>query len=73
MVAELRMGDNVMPLPRFAAVPPSVHVSGEVEATALYAGESVFAVRGVERAADIVRAVVDDAGQRLRSLSAVLA
>lgn len=73
VVAELRMGDETMPVPRFAAVPPSVHMSGEVEATALYAGESVFAVRGIERAGDIVRAVVEDAERRLRSLSAVLA
>ncbi|MBW3669806.1 MAG: nitronate monooxygenase [Actinobacteria bacterium] len=73
VVAELRVGDHVMPLPRFAAVPPSVHVSGEVEATALYAGESVFAVRGTERAGDIVRAVAQDAEHRLRSASTTLA
>lgn len=53
------------PLPRFAVVPPSRDTTGHVDAMALYAGESVYAVRGRERAGDVVRAIAADAEARL--------
>ncbi|HEX9969448.1 MAG TPA: nitronate monooxygenase [Acidimicrobiales bacterium] len=72
VVAELPTSGGAMPLPRFAAVPPSRHVTGQVEAMALYAGESVYAVTGVERAGDVVRAIAADAEARLRTAAALL-
>lgn len=46
------LGDSE--IPRFAALPPTRDVEGEVAAMALYAGESVDAVTRVQPAAEIV-------------------
>jgi NAD(P)H-dependent flavin oxidoreductase YrpB (nitropropane dioxygenase family) len=67
VVAELPLGAGSMPVPRFAAVAPTRSVSGAVDAMALYAGESAFAVREVERAGDVVRSIAEDAARRLRA------
>ncbi len=44
-----------LPVPRFAALPPTGRTRGHVHAMALYAGEAVGDIRGREAAADIVR------------------
>jgi len=43
------------PVPRFSATPPDVDTTGAIEAMALYAGQSVGAVRRRQAAAEIVR------------------
>jgi nitronate monooxygenase len=42
------------PVPRFSATPPRRETTGEIRAMALYAGESVEAVKRVQSAAEIV-------------------
>ncbi|HVF74106.1 MAG TPA: nitronate monooxygenase [Acidimicrobiales bacterium] len=58
------------PLPRFAVVPPNRATTGHVDAMALYAGESVYAVRSRERAGDVVRTIAADAEARLTQAAA---
>lgn len=73
VVAELPAGNGSMPVPRFAAVAPNRSATGAVEAMALYAGESVFAVQSIERAGDVVRTIADDAANRLKAAAATTA
>lgn len=44
-----------LPVPRFAALPPTGRTRGHIHAMALYAGQAVGEIRGREAAADIVR------------------
>jgi nitronate monooxygenase len=53
------------PIPRLGVVSPTRETTGQIEAMALYAGESVNAVERVETTAEIVRALVDGARARL--------
>jgi NAD(P)H-dependent flavin oxidoreductase YrpB (nitropropane dioxygenase family) len=46
------------PMPRFSATPPRRATTGEIEAMALYAGESVEAVTKVQPAAEIVAELI---------------
>ncbi len=55
-----------MPIPRFAAPAPTRETTGAVEAMALYAGQSVGAVRGRQTGAAIVRELADEAERLLR-------
>jgi nitronate monooxygenase len=71
--AEAFQGDTVGawpssgdPIPRFSTAPAVRGATGAVEAMALYAGESVSAVRSVQPAAAIVRELADEAEQLLR-------
>jgi nitronate monooxygenase len=57
------------PLPRFAVPCPTRGTTGTIAAMALYAGESVGAVRGIMPAADIVRELADGAERLLRRWS----
>lgn len=66
-VGELAVGDGRMPVPRFAVPSPTRGSTGHVEAMALYAGHSVERIRDVRPAAEIVTAMVDEAGERLRT------
>ena len=67
VVGELTMGPVTMPVPRFGVAPPLLASTGAVEAMAMYAGESVRFIRGVEPAADIVRTIAHGAEQLLRA------
>jgi NAD(P)H-dependent flavin oxidoreductase YrpB (nitropropane dioxygenase family) len=53
-------------IPRLHHAPPQRGTAGQIEAMALYAGESVDGVRRVQPAADIVRELVEGAEQLLR-------
>ena len=53
-------------MPRFSAQPPERATTGTIAAMALYAGESVGAVRAVVHAADVVRELAGGAEQLLR-------
>jgi NAD(P)H-dependent flavin oxidoreductase YrpB (nitropropane dioxygenase family) len=61
IVGELVMGDNRMPLPRFAVPCPGRTTTGRIGAMALYAGQSVGAVRRMQPAAEIVAELIDEA------------
>jgi NAD(P)H-dependent flavin oxidoreductase YrpB (nitropropane dioxygenase family) len=65
-IGEIELGGRKLPLPRFAVPCPTRATSGRTEAMALYAGESVGAVRGRETAAEIVRELVEGAERLLR-------
>ena len=67
IVGEMPAGDGGrMPLPRFAVPAPTRDTTGRIEAMALYAGESVGAVREILPAADIVHELADGAEALLR-------
>jgi nitronate monooxygenase len=62
---EFRFGDLAMPLPRFGVPSPTRDTTGAIEAMALYAGQSVGAVRTVEAAGEVVRELVGGAERLL--------
>lgn len=66
IVGETELLGERQPLPRFAVPPPTRETTGTIAAMALYAGESVGAVRGVLPAADIVRELAEGAERLLR-------
>lgn len=59
-----------MPVQRFVSLPPNVHATGNVESTALLAGQSVGLVDAIRAAADILRETVDGAERLICELSA---
>jgi NAD(P)H-dependent flavin oxidoreductase YrpB (nitropropane dioxygenase family) len=66
IIGEMEHGGARMPIPRFAVPCPNATTTGNIGAMALYAGESVGAVRAVEPAAAIVRELADGAERLLR-------
>jgi len=66
IVGEMPMGDGRMPVPRFSVPSPTRETTGHIEAMALYAGESVGAVKVVAPAAEVLRELVDAAETLLR-------
>jgi nitronate monooxygenase len=62
-------GESSVPVRRFASQPPNLATSGEVRAMALYAGQSVGAVRGVQPAGEIVAELMEGAEQLLQAWS----
>ena len=66
VVGEMELGGSREPLPRFAVACPTRTTTGTIGAMALYAGESVGAVRGSMPAADIVHELMDGAERLLR-------
>jgi NAD(P)H-dependent flavin oxidoreductase YrpB (nitropropane dioxygenase family) len=66
VVAESEVGGVKLSVPRFAVPAPVRTTVGRVEAMALYAGESVGAVRGIQPAAEIVRELAEGAERLLR-------
>lgn len=60
IVGEVRMHDKTFPIARFQGVPPPIKpVTGQIEAMACYAGQSVGDVHGVQPAAEIVAELVE--------------
>ena len=62
-------GESSEPVRRFASQPPNRATSGEVRAMALYAGQGVGAVRGVQPAGKIVAELMEGAEQLLQAWS----
>jgi nitronate monooxygenase len=54
VAGEFPLGETMIPLARWAALPPSAEVTGHIEGMALYAGQSVGAVRRVQPATEII-------------------
>jgi NAD(P)H-dependent flavin oxidoreductase YrpB (nitropropane dioxygenase family) len=61
VTGETAIGGRKVPVPRFGVLPPTLGTTGRIEAMALYAGESVGEVRGVQPAAEIVRELAEGA------------
>jgi nitronate monooxygenase len=61
VVGEMAFGDQRVPVPRFGVMPPEASTTGAIGAMALYAGESVGAVRAVLPAAAVVEELVSSA------------
>ena len=68
ILGEEQWGGQVLPIQRFAVNPPSTTTTGQIEAMALYAGESVTHVNSVQPAAEIIAELVAGAEQRLREM-----
>jgi hypothetical protein len=67
IVGEEHLGQSVIPVQRFSIPPPGRTFTGAIEAMALYAGQSVGAVRDIQPAAAIVAELVQGAEDLLRS------
>ena len=61
LVGELSVGEVQIGIPKRSVMCPTRSTTGEIGAMALYAGESVGAVRGEQPAADIVRELTEGA------------
>jgi NAD(P)H-dependent flavin oxidoreductase YrpB (nitropropane dioxygenase family) len=68
-VGHVPLPDGLFPIPRFGAIPPNRKTTGDIAAMALYAGESVHAVRSSETAVDVVRDVASEAVGLLREIA----
>ncbi|MBL8796454.1 MAG: nitronate monooxygenase, partial [Planctomycetia bacterium] len=66
VIGETQIGGNRLALPRFSTPAPLVTTTGKIEAMALYAGESVGAVKRIQPAAEIVRELAEGAEQLLQ-------
>jgi len=70
LAGETQVAGARLPLPRFAVPTPTHFATGHIEAMALYAGESVGAVRVVQPAADILRELTEGTERLLRQAAA---
>jgi nitronate monooxygenase len=65
IVGEMEHGGQKLAIPRFSVPSPGRHATGAIEAMAMYAGESVGAVRRVEPAGRIVAELAQSAERLL--------
>jgi NAD(P)H-dependent flavin oxidoreductase YrpB (nitropropane dioxygenase family) len=73
-IGERPLGGRRIPVPPFAAAPPSAGTTGDVESMSLLAGQSVGLVHDVRPAANVVRDLVAEAERIVtRRLDAVVA
>jgi nitronate monooxygenase len=68
VIGEAHMGELAFPAPRYGALLATTEFSGDVEKTALYAGQSCGLVDDLRPAAEIVERVARDAEAILRGL-----
>ena len=69
-VGETQVAGSKLSLPRFSTPTPTRLTTGNIEAMAHYANESVSAVRGNQPTAEIVRELAEGVEQLLRDRSA---
>jgi nitronate monooxygenase len=67
MVATIMIGPTTLDVPRFGFVPPAAEAEGDIEAMAMYAGESAGLVDAIVPAAEIVARTVRQADDLLRT------
>jgi NAD(P)H-dependent flavin oxidoreductase YrpB (nitropropane dioxygenase family) len=65
VTGEIALGEHKVPIPRFGVLPPNRETTGRIDAMALYAGESVDAVKGKQSAAEIVAELAEGAERLL--------
>jgi nitronate monooxygenase len=68
IVGETRMGGMVVPVARFASLPPSAEATGDIESMSLLAGQSTGLVGEVKAAATIVRELAEGARRIIAAL-----
>jgi NAD(P)H-dependent flavin oxidoreductase YrpB (nitropropane dioxygenase family) len=66
VVGEMLHAGTEMPIPRLSVPSPNRQTSGSIAAMALYAGQSVGAVKAIQPAGEIVRELADGAERLLR-------
>jgi NAD(P)H-dependent flavin oxidoreductase YrpB (nitropropane dioxygenase family) len=66
VVAQMDLGQGLQPVPKWLVAPPDKTATGNVRAMALYAGQSVGAVKSIQPAAEIVRELSEGAERLLR-------
>lgn len=71
-VARLRRGDETIEVPPFSSMTPSIHVAGQTQLMANYAGQGVALIRDVLPAAEIVERMVSEAEAAIHSVSAMV-
>src|SRR5262245_32566588 len=59
LVGEASLGGQRIPVPRFAAIPPTADATGDVASMALLAGQSAGLVGAIEPAAVVIQKLVD--------------
>ena len=67
-IGETVVAGLVMPVPRFAAIPPNAATRGEVESMELLAGQSVGLVNDIKPAGEIVRSMMAEAKRIIGTL-----
>jgi hypothetical protein len=65
-VATVQIGPTTLDVPRFGFIPPPATADGDIEAMALYAGESAGLIDAIVPAAEIVARTVRQADELLR-------
>ncbi len=66
VIGEVQLAEQVIPIRRFSVIAPTSATKGNIDAMALYAGESVANVTSVQPAAEIVAELVAGAERLLR-------
>ena len=64
----MQMADTMVEMPRYGIFPPMPGFTGDMERTALYAGESCSLINDIKPAAEIVKDVIKEAEELLRGL-----
>jgi enoyl-[acyl-carrier protein] reductase II len=67
-IGETVVAGLVMPVPRFAAIPPNTATRGDVESMDLLAGQSVGLVNDIKPAGEIVRGMMAEAKRIIETL-----
>ena len=65
LIGEVTFGGIRTPLPRFGGIPPARDATGEIESMDFLAGQCVGLLNEIKSAAEIVREIVQQAGQVL--------
>ncbi|HKN29250.1 MAG TPA: nitronate monooxygenase [Roseiarcus sp.] len=68
-IGETSIAGMVMPVSRFAAIPPNAAARGEIESMELLAGQSVGLVNDVKPAGEIVRGMMAEARRIIETLA----
>jgi NAD(P)H-dependent flavin oxidoreductase YrpB (nitropropane dioxygenase family) len=71
-IARVHRDGEMVDVPPFASMTPSIHVSGRTELMANYAGQGVGLVRNVLPAAEIVDRMMAEAEETIRGLSTMI-
>jgi NAD(P)H-dependent flavin oxidoreductase YrpB (nitropropane dioxygenase family) len=67
VVAEVQLPSSVMKVPRFGSMAPTRSTTGNIQAMAMYAGQSVSSIRRVQPAKEIMREIIETARRRLQA------
>jgi NAD(P)H-dependent flavin oxidoreductase YrpB (nitropropane dioxygenase family) len=59
------LGGDTIDVPRWAGLAPTADATGDISAMALFAGEGVGMVKAVRPAGEIIRELVEGAGELL--------